>query len=152
MAKIIADLYEIKKELGSGGFGTVYLGYHLRLDKAVALKAYKRKLKAGSLNQTSAQQKLRREVDILKQLNHQYLPQVYDFVEVEDEKDDGEKESVFYTVMDYIQGDNFEDLLERGERFEQKQVVEWACQLLEALCYLHSREILHADINPPISC
>ena len=151
MAKIIADLYEIRKKLGSGGFGTVYLGYHLRLDKPVALKAYKRKLKPGSYKQSVTQQKLRQEVDILKKLNHQYLPQVYDFVETEEETDNGSVESVFYTVMDYIQGDNFEDLLERGERFEQKQVVEWACQLLEALCYLHSRPphgILHADIKP----
>lgn len=135
MSQIIADSYEILQQIGSGGGGVVYLGRHLRLGKLVVLKADRRDL-------TARPEVLRREVDALKNLSHTYIPQVYDFV-----AEDG----VVYTVMDYIEGESLDKPLKRGERFPQAQVVKWACQLLEALCYLHSRPphgILHSDIKP----
>lgn len=135
MPKIIASTYEIKEPLGSGGMGVVYMGEHIRLGKPVVLKADKRTLAAKP-------EALRREVDALKNLSHTYIPQVYDFV--------AEGDTV-YTVMDFIEGESLDKPLARGERFSQPQVIEWACQLLEALCYLHSRPphgILHADIKP----
>ena len=123
MSRIIASVYEIVQEIGSGGGGIVFLGRHLRLGKWVVLKADRRTISAKP-------EVLRREVDALKNLNHTYIPQVYDFV-VED--------GVVYTVMDYIEGESLDKLLKRGERPSQPEVIKWACQLLEALRYLHSR-------------
>lgn len=135
MGQIIAGIYEIEQRIGSGGGGIVYLGIHLRLNKRVVLKADKR-----SLN--TKPEVLRREVDMLKELSHTYIPQVYDFV-----YEDG----IVYTVMDYIEGESLDHVLERGQTPPQPQMIQWACQLLEALSYLHSRPphgILHADIKP----
>lgn len=135
MSHIIANTYELIQEIGSGGGGIVYLGRHLRLGKLVVLKADRRIL-------STKPEVLRREVDALKNLSHTFIPQVYDFL-VED--------SVVYTVMDYIEGESLDKPLKRGERFPQAMVVKWACQLLEALVYLHSRPphgILHSDIKP----
>lgn len=135
MPKIIASTYEQLEQIGSGGGGIVYLGRHIRLDKKVVLKADKRTLAA-------APEVLRREVDALKNLSHTYIPQVYDFVPEGD---------TVYTVMDYIEGESLDKPLARGERFPQAQVIQWACQLLDALIYLHSRPphgILHSDIKP----
>lgn len=133
--KVIAGIYELKERIGSGGAGIVYLGRHLRLNKAVVLKADKRTLSAK-------ENALRREVDALKNLSHTYIPQVYDFVVESD---------TVYTVMDYIEGESLDKPLKRGERFSQVQVIEWACELLDALCYLHGvppHGILHSDIKP----
>ncbi len=134
-SKIIFDTYKVIGEIGSGGAGIVYLAEHLRLNKKVVLKSDKRSFSNNIVA-------LRREVDSLKNLSHTYIPQVYDFFE-----QDGE----VFTVMDYILGESFDKPLKRGEKFSQAKIVEWACQLLEALSYLHSRQpngILHADIKP----
>lgn len=135
MAVIIADIYEINQKIGAGGGGIVFLGRHIRLDKKIVLKADKRKLSVGK-------EKLRREVDLLKGLSHTYIPQVYDFVQ---------EDGIVYTVMDYVEGESLDKLLTRGQTVPQKIIVKWACQLLEALAYLHSQKpngILHGDIKP----
>ena len=139
MAKIIASTYEVLEHIGAGGGGNVYLAKHLRLNKKVVLKADKRKL-------TTRPELLRREVDVLKNLSHPYIPKVYDFF-AEDE--------IVYTAMDYIEGESLDKPLKRGERFSQPQVIAWAKQLLEALQYLHSpihgdppRGFVHSDIKP----
>ena len=135
MPQIIAGLYEIEKKIGAGGGGIVYLGRHIRLDKPVVLKADKRTLSVGT-------ETLRREVDLLKGLSHTYIPQVYDFVQ---------EDGVVYTVMDYIEGESLDKLIARGQLPSQAELIRWACQLLEALIYLHGRPpygILHGDIKP----
>lgn len=139
MPKVIASTYELIEKIGSGGGGNVYLAIHQRLGKKVVLKADKRKI-------TARPELLRREVDILKELNHSYIPQVYDFF-IEDE--------TVYTAMGYIEGESLDRPLKRGEKFSQPQVIKWAKQLLEALCYLHSpthgdppKGYVHSDIKP----
>lgn len=139
MGEIVASTYEIIKHIGAGGGGNVYLARHLRLNKNVVLKADKRKI-------TARPELLRREVDVLKDLSHTYIPKVYDFFVEND---------IVYTVMDYIDGESLDRPLKRGERFTQAQVIKWAKQLLEALVYLHSpthgdppKGYVHSDIKP----
>jgi serine/threonine protein kinase len=105
MSEIIASTYELiqDEKIGSGGGGNIYLANHLRLGKKVVLKADKRKA-------TTRLELLRREVDVLKDLSHSYIPKVYDFF-VENE--------TVYTVMDYIEGESLDKPLKRGEKYPQ---------------------------------
>ncbi len=134
MGDIISSTYEVLGEIGSGGGGIVYLAKHLRLGKLVVLKADKRNLSTSS-------ESLSREVSILKNLSHTYIPQVYDYFT---------ENGIVYTVIDYIEGESLDKPLKRGERIAQFKIVEWACEILEALVYLHGQTpgILHADIKP----
>lgn len=139
MGEIIAGTYEVTERLGAGALGIVYLANHLRLNKKVVLKANKCRITANP-------EVLWREVDVLKNLRHTYIPQVYDFF-VEGE--------TTYTVMDFIPGESLDRPLSKGKRFSQPEVIGWMTELLEALSYLHSpthgdppHGILHGDIKP----
>ncbi len=127
------DTYTLMDEIGSGGGGVVYRAYHERLRVDVVVKKIKENVK-GILES-------RAEADILKNIKHTYLPRVYDFLEIDHE---------VYTVMDYIPGKSLDKALKETRRFPQKQVLEWATELAEALEYLHSQKppIIHSDIKP----
>lgn len=139
MGNVIASTYEILEKLGAGGGGVIYLANHLRLNKKVVVKIDKRSIATDP-------ELLRREVDVLKNLSHTYIPQVYDYF-VED--------GAVCTVMDFVPGESLDKPLKRGEKFSQPQVIEWACQILEALDYLHHVDhgtknvgYVHGDIKP----
>lgn len=130
---ILIHTYRLLEEIGSGGGGIVYKAYHERLKKYVVIKQIRDCVK-GILES-------RAEADILKNLSHMYLPQVFDFFEIDQE---------VYTVIDFIPGISMEEALKREGRFGQKEVLKWANQLAQALAYLHSQipSIIHSDIKP----
>lgn len=129
----LTDTYTLIRKLGEGSGGIVYLAYHKRLKKEVIVKQIK--------NKRSDLSKNRREVDILKNLQHSYLPQVLDFIEADSE---------LFTVMSYIPGKSFQNLITEGYVFTQQQMIRWGMQLSSALNYLHTQKppIIHSDIKP----
>ena len=131
--EIIGGTYQVIRQIGKGGSGLVYLAYHLNLRKYVVLKRVA--MRFGSI------ETLRAETDILKNLHHSYVPQVYDFV-----VRDGE----VFTVMDYIEGTSLEKLLLEGRRFSERQLRSMLLQLAQVLAYLHKNRpaVIHSDIKP----
>lgn len=133
VGQILNDTYEIVEKIGAGGGGIVFKAYHKRLEKNVAIKLIKENVKEH-INQ-------RAETDILKNLKHESLPQVYDFIV------DGDD---VYTVMEYIDGGSlFDEIVKKG-RIPYQQSLEWAKELCSAAAYLHTRKpkIIHSDIKP----
>lgn len=130
---MLDNRYEIVEEIGRGGTGIVFLAYHHGLRKYVVVKKLKESF--------GSRPDIRVEVDILKNLHHPFLPQVYDFIQYGDQ---------IYTVMDYVEGCDLESYREQGYRFSEKQLVYWLRQLLQVLEYLHSQipPIIHSDIKP----
>ena len=130
---ILNETYQIIRPIGKGGMGVVYLAYHLRLQKYVVVKRIAQNI-TGRLS-------ARTEADILKNLHHPNLPQVYDFVQ---------EGSSVYTVIDYIDGEDLGSYIRSGYVFSEQELVRWMRQLAQALEYLHSRTppVLHMDIKP----
>ena len=132
--QIFDNTYQILNEIGKGGTGTVFLAWHLRLQKYVVLK----EVRAKTLDEMA---RLRIEVDTLKSLHHPHLPQVYDFIETET--------SVF-TVMDFIEGVDLQSYLKQGIRCPVDDLIRWFKQITEVLVYLGSQNppVIHSDIKP----
>lgn len=133
IGEVLDDRYEIISEIGAGGAGVVFLGYHLTLLKYVVVKKLK--------EQAARQLNIRGEADILKQLRHRYLPQVYDFLVIGDE---------IFTVMDYVDGHDLNWYMENGIVFSEGELTVMLSQLCEVLEYLHGQcpPIIHSDIKP----
>lgn len=125
-------IYRVISLIGSGNFGCVYKAYHTRLKKEIVIKQIYRVEKNVS-NSTEAQ--------VLKNIKHSYLPQVYDFVE---------RNGTSFTIMDFIPGSDIQKLVSGGRKFRGKEIIKIATQLCEAVNYLHNCNppIIHSDIKP----
>lgn len=131
--EILDRKYQVLREIGGGGGGVVFLGYHLTLDKYVVIKKIKEHA-AEFLD-------IRGEADTLKHLSHQYLPQVYDFLVIGRE---------IFTVMDYVDGHDLNWYMEQGIIFSEEELSCMLRQLCMVLEYLHRQNppIIHRDIKP----
>lgn len=126
--------YSRMRPLDEGGMGTLYRAHKDSLDVDVVIKRVKQKFR-GRMDE-------RAEANILKNLKHKYLPRIYDII--------NSPSGYVYTIMDYIQGENMQKYIEKNGPANQKTVYRWACQLCEAVAYLHTQTppILHCDIKP----
>ena len=132
---ILQGRYNIVRQLGQGGMGTVYEAIDQRLDTTVALKE-------TFFADERLRKQFEREARLLARLHHPALPRVSDHFS------EGEGQ---FLVMQYIPGDDLSEMMtqKRGP-FPADQVLTWADQLLDALDYLHTQEpqIIHRDIKP----
>lgn len=119
-------------KIGKGGLGSIYKAYHTNLNKYVVIKKIKVKRDISFI---------RREVDILKNLHHQYLPAIYDFIEVEGN---------YYIVEDFIDGVDLQKYVDAKQFIPEAYIIKWLSQMCEVLDYLHSRKppVIHSDIKP----
>lgn len=127
--------YLVKKQIGEGGMGAVYIATDERFGSTVAIKE-------TFFSDESFRKAFEREARLLNNLRHPALPRVSDHF--------SENEGQFL-VMEYIEGDDFSAMMEEGKAaFPVEKVADWADQLLDALDYLHSQEIpvVHRDIKP----
>lgn len=144
--EIIRKRYKIKRVIGQGGMGQVYLADDLRLEgRLCALKtvSYDENLPEDVVSQS--RQQFEREATVLARLDHPNLPKVSDFFS------EGKRD---YLVMDFIPGKDLRTLMrekkQKGQYLSERVVLSWADQIADALNYLHSQEpsILHRDIKP----
>lgn len=144
--EVIKERYRIKRVIGQGGMGQVYLAEDLRLEgRLCALKAvsYDENLPDDVIKQTREQ--FEREATVLARLDHPNLPKVSDFFSAE-ERD--------YLVMDFVPGKDLKTLMnemkQKGQFLSERDVLSWADQIADALSYLHQQQpsILHRDIKP----
>ena len=144
--EILRERYRIKRIIGHGGMGSIYLADDQRLEgRLCALKEveHDQSMPPDMLGQ--AREQFLREATVLARLDHPNLPKVSDYFSI------GPRD---YLVMDFVPGKDLRTLMiearQDGKFLSEDEVLGWADQLSNALKYLHSQDppIVHRDIKP----
>jgi beta-lactam-binding protein with PASTA domain len=132
--QLINDRYRILGMLGSGGMADVYLAEDLSLGRRVALKVLLRRF---ADDQTFVE-RFRREAKAAAGLNHPNVVGIYDW---------GQIDSLYYIVMEYVEGETLKDLIRRRGRLPGNEAVGITLGLLAAIDFAHQHGIVHRDIK-----
>ncbi len=127
--------YELKEELGKGGFGTVYKAEDQVLGRIVALKV----LHPALVIEPTFLERFKQEARIAARLDHPNLVQVFDF---------GEVEGNFFITMAYMPGGSLRDLLSRDGKLTTERAMQIFQQTAAGLTYAHNKNVIHRDLKP----
>ncbi|MDJ0618710.1 MAG: ABC transporter substrate-binding protein [Calothrix sp. MO_192.B10] len=146
--------YIALEEIGRGGFGRTFRAHDFTFDKECAVKVFyppnTSRLTAEQLDK--ARIAFKRGSQILRTLNHEQIPRVYDFFDLpapsgEIEPNNLSHQKLFFLIQDYIPGDNLKyELIRRN--FSESDVLEVLKSLLQVLNETHKQGVLHRDIKP----
>ncbi|XP_062052971.1 serine/threonine-protein kinase SIK2 isoform X2 [Lepus europaeus] len=125
--------YDIEGTLGKGNFAVVKLGRHRITKTEVAIKIIdKSQLDAVNL------EKIYREVQIMKLLDHPHIIKLYQVMETK---------SMLYLVTEYAKNGEIFDYLANHGRLNESEARRKFWQILSAVDYCHSRKIVHRDLK-----
>ena len=128
--------YILHGEIGSGGFAKVVQGIHIPTGEKVAVKIMdKMQLFTDPLNLG----RVKTEISILKIVRHKNIIKLYEVIETPQK---------IYLIMEYCEGGELFDYIVQKQHLTEKQACAFFHEILDALEYLHSINIVHRDIKP----
>ncbi|KAM7399481.1 hypothetical protein PAMP_018751 [Pampus punctatissimus] len=125
--------YDIERTLGKGNFAVVKLARHRITKTEVAIKIIdKTQLDAVNL------EKIYREVQIMKMLDHPHIIKLYQVMETK---------NMLYLVTEYAKNGEIFDYLAKHGRLSELEARRKFWQILTAVEYCHNRNIVHRDLK-----
>ncbi len=127
--------YELERELGAGGMGTVYLARHVESGRRAALKVL-----AGSLSREPGfVARFTREIEALRAVTSPHIVELYE---------SGVDGETYYYAMEYVEGETLTERLEREKRLPWRDVIDYGVQVCKALKAAHNAGVIHRDLKP----
>ncbi|KAL7094703.1 hypothetical protein ACP275_11G120100 [Erythranthe tilingii] len=127
--------YKLGKTLGIGSFGKVKIAEHTLTGHKVAVKILNRK----KIKNMDMEEKVRREIKILRLFMHPHIIRLYEVVETH---------SDIYVVMEYVKsGELFDYIVEKGRLHEEEARVFFQ-QIISGVEYCHRNMVVHRDLKP----
>src|SRR5690348_1071943 len=117
---VIAERYELREHIATGGMAVVFKGWDHRVQRAVAIKMLRQLEQADC----SAVSRFRREAHTVAMLNHPNVVRAYDFFE---------EDGCAYLVMEFVEGINLKQRLRQYGPMPQAEALRVAEQVCAAL-------------------
>jgi Protein kinase domain len=136
IGQVIHGKYRIERQIGRGGMGIVLAATHLQLEHLVAIKVMRRDLGMDE----RAIDRLLMEARSAARIRSEHVARVLDVGTL----DNGTP----FIVMEYLDGENLADLLDREGALQIDQAVSFMLQCCLALAEVHVAEMVHRDLKP----
>jgi serine/threonine protein kinase len=129
----------LKRLVGSGGMGMVFLAHQAHLDRDVAIKVLRAGMDMLSEQNEEFLKRFRREAHVIAQLDHINILPIYEY---------GEENGLPFLVMPYLTGGSLHDRLQKAAPLPMREAMLYIEQAGSALEYAHAHKIVHRDIKP----
>jgi eukaryotic-like serine/threonine-protein kinase len=136
LGTVVAGRFRLKKHLGQGGMGHVYLAEHEMMRRSCAIKI----MKPALARDPDSLLRFRREAENAGRLTHEHVASVYDFGNTDD--------GLVYLAMEYVEGESLKQLLLREGSIPPARAIDIGLQIASALQAAHSLSIVHRDLKP----
>ncbi|PNW84016.1 hypothetical protein CHLRE_04g211600v5 [Chlamydomonas reinhardtii] len=134
-AEFFLSNYRLGKTLGIGSFGKVKVAEHVLTGHKVAIKILNRR----KIQQMEMEEKVRREIKILRLFMHPHIIRLYEVIETP---------SDIYVVMEYVKtGELFDYIVEKG-RLGEDEARHFFQQIISGVEYCHRNMVVHRDLKP----
>jgi serine/threonine protein kinase len=134
LSAALAARYKVQRELGQGGMAKVFLAHDLKYDREVAVKVLRPDL-AADIGAT----RFLHEIQTAARLHHPHILPLYD---------SDQADGLVYYVMPYIKSETLRQRLTRERQLPVSEAIQLAREVLDALSYAHSANVVHRDIKP----
>lgn len=125
--------YQVRRLLGAGGMGKVYLARDVVLGRSVALK-----LVGPSRGAGFATERFLHEARAIARLNHPHVVQLYDF---------GEYNGGLYLALEYVEGETLRERARLGA-LGIDEILRHARAIADGLAHAHAAGVYHCDLKP----
>ena len=133
---LIADRYEVRRTLGSGGSGAVFQAWDTQLQRFVAIKRWNPP--EPLLDDPEGTERLWREAMTLAAITHPNILTIHDF---------GVDNQGPYVITEFVDGETLDQVVKRAP-FSCEEFADAAQQSLEALVAAHQAGLIHRDLKP----
>lgn len=132
---IVADRFEIRSKLGSGGMGHVWRAFDLKLRVEVALKS----VRFSFLQGEDPLELLRQEVRVAREVISPNVCRIFDLVNAEESE---------LISMELIDGLTLMETLQAKGTLPLRDAIDIAAQFLGGLDAIHTAGLVHRDLKP----
>lgn len=135
--ELIADRYEIEREIGRGGMGVVLLARDSVIDRHVALKRLA--MSQEFLDSADAVERFAREARLTGRLSHPQIVTLFDVLNVDE---------MLYLVLEYYESMSLAEVVRDRGVLDEVATRLVGGEIASALASAHAAEIVHRDIKP----
>jgi serine/threonine-protein kinase len=136
LGRVLMGRYELKRLLGEGGMGRVYLAREFNHERFVVVKIMHEHLVADA----KSRDRFLRETELMGRFRHPNMVNLLDAVI--------DESCGPCIIMEYIPGIGLDQLLKKNKHFTPARVGRFLEQLCDVLQTAHSRGIIHRDLKP----